>query len=123
MPAPLATGLLLAEFQNRNVQPTRFLAHTSNVLTGQAGYRPIALLFAAFFLVSMVLLPVPGSLIGLVEEVNPPGYAMMETDAETIVNSANSRNNPKAFEAWRRSGGSAEAAENLDTSGEVARRP
>ena len=95
---------------------------TSHVLTGQAGYRPIALLFAAFFLVSMVLLPVPGSLIGLVEEVNPPGYAMMETDTETIVDSANSHKNPKAFEAWRRSGGSAEAAESLDTSGEVARR-
>ena len=95
---------------------------TSKVLTGQAGYRPIALLLATFFLVLMILLPVPGSLIGLVEEVHPPGYDMMEADTETIVDSANYRKNPKAFEAWRESGGSAATAENLDSSEEVARR-
>ena len=86
---------------------------TSKVLAGQAGYRPAPLLLAAFFLVTMVLLPVPGSLIGLVEEVNPPGYDMMEADTTTIVDSANYHKNPKAFEARRRSRGSAEEAENL----------
>lgn len=86
-------------------------------LAGQAGYRPVLLLIGAVFFIAMALLPVPGS---LVERVNPPGYNMAG-GAETIVDSVNYHNSPEAFEAWRESGGSAEA-QDLDSSGRVARR-
>ena len=72
---------------------------------GQGGYRPLLLMLAALFFALIVLLPVPGSLISLVEQVNPPGYAMLEADTETIADSVNYRHDPEAFEAWRLIGG------------------
>ena len=89
---------------------------------GQGGYRPFLLILAALFLALIVILPVPGSLISLVEQVNPPGYAMLEADTETIADSVNYRNDPKAFEAWRLSGGSADAAAGVGSSEQVARQ-
>ena len=89
-------------------------------LAGQAGYRPVLLSIAAVFFIAMALLPAPGSLVDLVERVNPSGYNMAD-GVETIVDSVNYHNNPEAFEAWRESGGSAEAHD-LDSSGRVARR-
>ena len=71
---------------------------------------------------AMVLFPVPGGLVRLVEEVNPLGYGAMEAGAETIVDSVNYRRNPEAFEAWRESGRPVEGGEGLDDSEEVARR-
>jgi len=94
----------------------------SEYLKGQSGYRPIALLIAAVFFLSMLLLPLPGSLIGLVEQVNPPGYTMMEADTETIVDSVNLHNNPRGFEAIQQNGETAQLAGNMDSSEDVARR-
>ena len=94
----------------------------SEVLTGQAGYRPLVLVLAALIFVSIVLFPVPGSLIDLLEQLNPPGYDMMEPGTNTVVDSVNYHRNPEAFEAWRQGSGSAGATEDLDSSGEVARR-
>ena len=94
----------------------------SGWLRGQPGYRPVALIIAVLFLISLILLPVPGSLIALVEKVSPSGYAMMETDTETIVDSVNYHNNPAAFEASLSSGEAREGTEGLDSSEDVARR-
>lgn len=94
----------------------------SDVLAGGAGHRPILLLAAALSLLCMVVLPVPGSLVALVERVNPSGYDMMEADTETIRDSVNYHRNPEAFAAWRASGGSADAAAGLESSEQVARR-
>lgn len=93
----------------------------TELLTGQAGYRPIALIFAVLFLLAMFLVPVPGTLISLVEEVNPLGYDMMDPGTETIAESINRHNHPEAFEASRRSGGPSEATVGLDSSEDVAR--
>ena len=90
-------------------------------MAGQAGYRPVLLVFAAVFVIGVALLPVPGSLVDLVEQVDPLGYDMMP-GTETIVDSVNSHNNPEAYEAWQESGRSVEAAQGLDTSEQVARR-
>ena len=89
-------------------------------LVGQAGYRPILLLLVAVFFVVMALLPVPGSLVDLVEEANPSGYNMV-AGTETIVDSINYRNNPRAFEAGQESDAPA-ATQGLDSSEQVARR-
>ena len=92
------------------------------VLTGQAGYRPILLMFAALFFVSIMLLPVPGSLVDLVEHVNPQGYDLLGADTETIADSVNYHRNPDAFEAWRLSGESDDTAAGLESSEQIARR-
>ena len=88
---------------------------------GQAGYRPLLLMLAAVFLAFIVLSPIPGSLVGLVEQGNPSGY-MLEADTETIADSVNYRRDPAAFEAWRQSGGSADAAAGVNSSEQVARQ-
>ena len=90
------------------------------VLAGQAGYRPIVLIIAAFALIVVALVPVPGSLIDLVREVNPPGYDMMEAGTSRIVDSVNFHNSPQAFEASRQAG-SEEAASTLSSTREVGR--
>ena len=69
------------------------------VLAGHAGHRPIVLLLAAFFILVVLILPVPGSLINMVEQVNPSGYDMQGPNSETIVDSVNYSNNPRAFQA------------------------
>ena len=92
------------------------------IMAGHGGYRPIVLLLAAFLFLSIWILPVPGSLIDLVEQVNPSGYAMMETNTETIVDSVNYSKTPKAFRARQESAGPAETAENRDSSEDVARQ-
>ncbi len=92
------------------------------IMAGHGGHRPIVLLMAALFILSILLLPVPGSLIDLVEQVNPSGYDMVGANTETIVDSVNYSNNPKAFQARQASGRSAETAKNLDSSKDVARR-
>ncbi len=91
------------------------------ILAGQGGYRPLPLMLAAVFLTLIVLLPVPSSLVGLVERANPPGYDMLEANTETIADSVNQRRDPDAFEAWRLSGGSADTAAGVDSSEQVAR--
>ena len=95
---------------------------TSELLRGQPGYRPIALIIAALFFISLILLPVPGSLIALVEVVNPSGYEMMEPNTETIVDSVNYHNNPEAFEASQENGGAGQETEGLASSEDVARQ-
>ena len=92
------------------------------IMAGHGGYRPIVLLIAAFFMLSILILPVPGSLIHLVEQVNPSGYDMKGANTETIVDSVNFSNNPNAFLAWKESAGFAETAQDLDSSQDVARR-
>ena len=91
------------------------------ILAGQGGYRPLPLMLATVFLTLIVLLPVPSSLVGLVERANPPGYDMLEANTETIADSVNQRRDPDAFEAWRLSGGSADTAAGVDSSEQVAR--
>ncbi len=120
----MASRTVLVDYSDLHIGKT-----PAKILMGQAGYRPIALLLAAFFFVFMVLLPVPRSLINLVEEVNPSGYGMMEPDTETIVDSVNYHKNPQAFAAQKPSNvsgsgvsGSMEAAEGLDSSERVARQ-
>ena len=95
---------------------------TSEVFTGQSGYHPLVLLLAGLFFVFMVLLPIPGSLIDLVEEPSPPGYDMLEGGTYTISDSVNLQRNPEKFQAWRDGGGTAQSAEGLDSSKDVARR-
>ena len=92
------------------------------IMAGNGGYRPIVLLMAAFIFLSILVLPVPGSLIDLVEQVNPSGYAMMETDTETIVDSVNYRRNAKAFQARQESAESAGTDGDMDSRKDVARR-
>ena len=60
-------------------------------MAGHAGHRPIVLLLAAFFILAVLILPVPGSLIGLMDQVNPSGYDMKGANTETIVDSAGKR--------------------------------
>ena len=91
------------------------------ILTGEAGYRPLLLMFAVVFLALIVLLPLPGSLVGLMEQVNPLGYDM-EADTETIADSVNYHRNPDAFEAWQSSGRPASTTAGVDSSEQVARR-
>jgi hypothetical protein len=86
------------------------------------GYRPIALIVAALLFCAMVLLPVPRSLIGLVEQADPPGYNLSGANTETIVDSVNFHKNPEAFEAGLESGGPGEPANGLESSEDVARR-
>ena len=95
---------------------------TQDTLRGQAGYRPIVLIVAAFLFLVLVVMPLPGSLLGLVEQVDPTGYDLMEADTQTIVDSVNYHNNPQAFEAFQDSGRSGQASQDLDSSEDVARR-
>ncbi len=90
-------------------------------LMGHAGHRPIALAFAAVFFLAMVLLPVPAGLIGLVEQVNPPGYDMLEGGTETIVDSVNFHKHPAAFRAQAQTGGVSAQPDGLDSSNDIAR--
>ena len=109
-----ASRHLLVDYSGLRVRKT-----VSDVLTGQAGYRPVVLLLAAVVLLSMLVLPLPGSLIDQVEQVNPPGYAMMEPGTDTIVDSVNRHNNPKAYEALRQGGA---PDQGLTSSEEIARK-
>ncbi|MEE9248586.1 MAG: hypothetical protein V3U79_07825, partial [Dehalococcoidia bacterium] len=108
---------LLVDYSGLRVHRT-----ASEVLAGRAGHRPALLLLAAVFFILMALVPVPGSLVELVERVNPPGYAMMEPGTETIVDSVNYHRYPEAFEAGREGRGDAEAAKGLESGEQVARR-
>ena len=92
----------------------------SRRLTGRSGYRPVVLLVAFASFISMALLPLPHSLIGLIEEVNPLGYNMMEANSETIVESVNRHFSPEAFGTQQ--GDSIRSTEGLKTSSEIARR-
>ena len=65
------------------------------MLIGKAGYRPILLMLAAVLLVLIVLMPVPDSLVALVERVDPPGYDLLEADTRTIADSVNYHRNPE----------------------------
>ena len=94
----------------------------SVILRGQAGYRPVVLLFAAALILSLLVLPLPGSLVDLLEQVNPVGYDMMDTDAVTIIDSVNLHNNPEAFRSSQEIGELAQPSEGLDTSEDLARR-
>ena len=91
------------------------------MLAGQSGYRPILLIFAALFFVLVMLLPVPGSLVDLVEQVDPLGYDL-ESNTETIADSVNSHKNTEAFQAWQLSGLPPDSAEGLDSSERIARQ-
>ena len=93
-----------------------------DTLMGQAGYRPIALIVAAFIFLFMLIMPLPGSLVDLLVEVNPTGYDLMEADTQTIVDSVNHHENPRAFEAFQNSGRSEQAAKELDSREDIARR-
>ena len=92
----------------------------SKRLAGRAGQRPIVLLVASALFLSMALLPLPRSLVGLEEEANPLGYKMMEADSETIVESVNRHFSPEALGTGQ--GDSIRSAEGLKTSNEIARR-
>ena len=92
----------------------------SKRLAGRAGQRPIVLLVASVLFLSMALLPLPRSLVGLVEEVNPLGYKMMEADSETIVESVNRHFSPEAFGTGQ--GDSIRFTQGLKSSSEIARR-
>jgi sodium-dependent dicarboxylate transporter 2/3/5 len=76
------------------------------VLTGQAGYRPIALLIAALFFAVIVLAPIPGSLTGLVEGMDLAASDLVGADAEVRGGPAGPHANP----------------ETVDSSEQVARR-
>jgi len=88
---------------------------------GSAGYRPILLLLAAVFMIGMALLPIPGSLVDLVEEVNPSGRITVETDAGTIVGLESFNNDLAGSETWQESKGSADAV-GTNRGEEVARK-
>ena len=107
---------ILVDYSGLKIRKT-----ASEYLNGQSGYRPIVLLIAAVFFLSMLLLPLPGSLIRLVEQDNPQGYTMMAANTETIVDSVNQRKNPRGYEALRQNGENARARGNMDTSEDVAR--
>ena len=108
---------ILVDYSGLEVRKT-----TSELLRGQPGYRPIALIIAALFFASLILLPVPGSLIDLVEVVNPSGYEMMGANTETIVDSVNYHNDPVAFEASQETGGAGRESGGLASSEDVARQ-
>jgi len=55
----------------------------SAALAGQPGYRPIALLFAAILFLSILLVPIPASLIATVDATSPSAYGAMEFGGET----------------------------------------
>ena len=95
---------------------------TPDTLLGQAGYRPIVLIVAAFIFLVLVVMPLPGSLVDLLGEDNPTGYDLMEADTQTIVDSVNRHKNPQAFEAFQDSGRSEEAARDLDSREDLARQ-
>ena len=91
------------------------------VLSGHAGYRPIPLIVAAAILLFVAFSPVPGSLLDLVERVNPSGYDMMEPGTHTILDSTNLHRDPVAFEAWRSGGGPVAGAAGVASGQQAAR--
>ena len=64
----IAARPVLVDYSGLKVRRT-----TWKIMAGHAGHRPIVLLLAAFFILAVLILPVPGSLIDLVEQVHPPG--------------------------------------------------
>ena len=88
---------------------------------GQAGYRPLVLIVAAFIFLVLVVMPLPGSLVGLLEEANPTGYDLMEPNTQTIVDSVNYHNNPQAFQATQDGDHSGQVSNDLHSSEDVAR--
>ena len=90
-------------------------------LLGQAGHRPIVLIFAAVVLLAVLLVPVPSSLSAMVVAEDPPGYGALEPSTNTIVDSVNYHKNPQAFLDWRQNGNTMESPAGLDSSGDVAR--
>jgi len=107
---------LLIDYRHLRVKRTR-----GEVMQGGAGYRPIVLLIALAFFLCMVLMPVPGGLINLVNEVDPPGYKLT-SGTHTIVESVNQHDNPEAFKEWQENGGLIEEQKGLDSSEKVARQ-
>ena len=112
--ADLPARPLLVDYSRLVVRRTAL-----ETLVGQAGYRPILMLAAALFFMAMVLLPVPQTLTGLMDEANPRGYGMLQAGADTIAESANRRKNPEAFQDWVERGRPDE--EGLASSEEIGR--
>ena len=108
---------ILVDYSGLRVSKT-----TIETLWGQAGFRPLVLIVAAFIFLVLIVMPLPGSLLGQVEEINPTGYDLMEADTQTIVDSVNYHKNPQAFEAFRSSGQPGQTSKDLDSSEDVARQ-
>ncbi len=108
---------VLVDFSGLQVRKTG-----TQILLGQGGYRPIALVVAALVFCAMVLLPVPESLVRLMEQENPSGYSMSGAGAETIVDSVNLHKNPEAFAAVGEGGAAAKSVKILESSEDVARQ-
>lgn len=87
---------------------------------GIPAHKPILLVIAALIFTTIVLLPVPGSLLDMTEEANPQGY-ILGHGCETIVETVNQKLNPEAFKAWQESG-AAEMPEGLLSPKEVAQK-
>jgi len=79
---------------------------------GIPGYRPILLLFAAVILVGVALLPVPGSLVDLVERVNPSGHVILEPYSGTVAGLEGLERDLGGSESWQESEPTADAGIN-----------
>ena len=90
-------------------------------LVGQAGHRPLVLIFAAVVFLFMLFVPVPPSLSAMLVAENPPGYGTMGPATNTIVESVNYHKNPQAFLDWQQNGNTGESSAGLDSSDKVAR--
>lgn len=65
-------------------------------LKGRPGYKPILFIIAAILFTAIVLLPVPGSMIEMVSQSNPPGYELGR-GCFTITETVNQKLRPEAF--------------------------
>ena len=112
----MTTQPLLVNYSGLKVHRT-----TWEILQGGAGYRPLVLLFALTFIILMAfIIPVPGGLIDLVEQDNPPGYKL-EGETTTIVDSVNYHEDKEAFQEWQEAGSPEDERGGLKDAEEVGR--
>lgn len=104
-----------------NYSGLRVRKSTWEILKGRAGYRPMILIFAILcIIVTAFILPVPGSLMNLIEINRPAGYKL-EGGTTTIVDSVNYHMHRAAFQEWKAAGSPADEQEGLDSSVDIAR--
>ena len=94
----------------------------SAALAGQPGYRPIALLFAAILFLSILLVPIPASLIASVDAASPSTYGAMESGGETSSDSMKDQSDPQSVQIRQKSRDSVETQMRSESREKLARQ-
>jgi len=72
----------------------------SSFWKNEPGYKPLLFIIAAVVFATLVILPPPQSMIGMVKKISPPGYKLGR-DCTTIVETVNKKLRSKAFAAFK----------------------